>query len=148
MHPACSVCCNFICCFWHLPGFSWLKHKISLKLIINNYSGQFAHKYFISVMQLYLMNLFVALWFWFFFTRDIFCWEKSKWGCCFVFCLCLRNLLFIGLLSDCQTVLVELLVAMVSQRITAEELALLIRLFLEKTPPIVNSPISPSTMLS
>ncbi|XP_049456199.1 lysosomal-trafficking regulator isoform X5 [Epinephelus fuscoguttatus] len=38
-------------------------------------------------------------------------------------------------LTDCQTVLVELLVAMVSQRITAEELALLIRLFLEKTPP-------------
>uniref|UniRef100_A0A3Q2NZ63 Lysosomal trafficking regulator n=1 Tax=Fundulus heteroclitus TaxID=8078 RepID=A0A3Q2NZ63_FUNHE len=36
---------------------------------------------------------------------------------------------------DCQTVLVELLVAMLSQRITAEELALLIRLFLEKTPP-------------
>lgn len=52
---------------------------------------------------------------------------------------CLRNLLFIGLHSDCQTVLVELLVAMVSQRITAEELALLIRLFLEKTPPTVNS---------
>lgn len=52
---------------------------------------------------------------------------------------CLRNLLFIGPHSDCQTVLVELLVAMVSQRITAEELALLIRLFLEKTPPIVNS---------
>uniref|UniRef100_A0A3P8W4F7 Lysosomal trafficking regulator n=1 Tax=Cynoglossus semilaevis TaxID=244447 RepID=A0A3P8W4F7_CYNSE len=38
-------------------------------------------------------------------------------------------------LTECQTVLVELLVAMVSQRITAEELALLIRLFLEKTPP-------------
>ncbi|XP_067381634.1 lysosomal-trafficking regulator isoform X1 [Channa argus] len=37
--------------------------------------------------------------------------------------------------TDCQTVLVELLVAMVSQRIIAEELALLIRLFLEKTPP-------------
>ncbi|KAM4591197.1 lysosomal-trafficking regulator isoform 2-T4 [Odontesthes bonariensis] len=37
--------------------------------------------------------------------------------------------------TDCQTVLVELLVAMVSQRITAEELALVIRLFLEKTPP-------------
>uniref|UniRef100_A0A669DYE6 Lysosomal trafficking regulator n=2 Tax=Oreochromis niloticus TaxID=8128 RepID=A0A669DYE6_ORENI len=37
--------------------------------------------------------------------------------------------------TDCQTVLVELLVAMVSQRITAEELALLSRLFLEKTPP-------------
>uniref|UniRef100_UPI003AAA8FA9 lysosomal-trafficking regulator n=1 Tax=Centroberyx gerrardi TaxID=166262 RepID=UPI003AAA8FA9 len=37
--------------------------------------------------------------------------------------------------KDCQTVLVELLVAMVSQRMTAEELALLIRLFLEKTPP-------------
>ncbi|XP_068182991.1 lysosomal-trafficking regulator isoform X2 [Antennarius striatus] len=36
---------------------------------------------------------------------------------------------------DCQTVLVELLVAMVSQQITAEELALLIRLFLEKNPP-------------
>lgn len=52
---------------------------------------------------------------------------------------CLRNLLFIGLHSDCQTVLVELLVAMVSQRITAEELALLIRLFLEKTPPTVNN---------
>uniref|UniRef100_A0A671VL17 Lysosomal trafficking regulator n=1 Tax=Sparus aurata TaxID=8175 RepID=A0A671VL17_SPAAU len=48
---------------------------------------------------------------------------------------CLRNLLFIGLHSDCQTVLVELLVAMVSQRIIAEELALLIRLFLEKNPP-------------
>lgn len=45
---------------------------------------------------------------------------------------------FLVLLSDCQTVLVELLVAMVSQRITAEELALLIRLFLEKTPPTVN----------
>ncbi len=59
---------------------------------------------------------------------------------------CLCNLLFTGLLSDCQTVLVELLVAMVSQRITAEELALLIRLFLEKTPPTVNSPISHSTM--
>ncbi|KAM6997778.1 LOW QUALITY PROTEIN: lysosomal-trafficking regulator [Tautogolabrus adspersus] len=39
--------------------------------------------------------------------------------------------------TDCQMVLVELLVAMVSQRITAEELALLIRLFLEKTPPTV-----------
>uniref|UniRef100_A0A3Q3VK87 Uncharacterized protein n=1 Tax=Mola mola TaxID=94237 RepID=A0A3Q3VK87_MOLML len=37
--------------------------------------------------------------------------------------------------TDCQTMLVDLLVAMVSQRITAEELALLIRLFLEKTPP-------------
>ncbi|KAG7272557.1 hypothetical protein CRUP_004732 [Coryphaenoides rupestris] len=36
----------------------------------------------------------------------------------------------------CQVVLVELLVAMVSQRITAEELALLIRLFMEKTAPI------------
>lgn len=46
---------------------------------------------------------------------------------------------FIGQLADCQTVLVELLVAMVSQRITAEELALLIRLFLEKTPPTVNT---------
>lgn len=46
--------------------------------------------------------------------------------------------IFLVLLSDCQTVLVELLVAMVSQRITAEELALLIRLFLEKTPPTVN----------
>ncbi|KAM9847900.1 lysosomal-trafficking regulator [Aulostomus maculatus] len=38
-------------------------------------------------------------------------------------------------LKDCQTVIMELMVAMVSQRITAEELALLIRLFLEKTPP-------------
>ncbi|XP_054654691.1 lysosomal-trafficking regulator isoform X6 [Dunckerocampus dactyliophorus] len=38
-------------------------------------------------------------------------------------------------LIDCQTVIVELLVAMVRQRITAEELALLIRLFLDKTPP-------------
>ncbi|KAM9559275.1 lysosomal-trafficking regulator [Salvelinus alpinus] len=37
--------------------------------------------------------------------------------------------------EDCQTVLVELLVAMMSQRITAEELALLIRLFQEKNPP-------------
>uniref|UniRef100_A0A4W4F2U4 Lysosomal trafficking regulator n=1 Tax=Electrophorus electricus TaxID=8005 RepID=A0A4W4F2U4_ELEEL len=36
---------------------------------------------------------------------------------------------------ECQTVLLELLVAMVSSRITAEELALLIRLFLEKAPP-------------
>lgn len=52
---------------------------------------------------------------------------------------CLRNTLFIDLHADCQSVLVELVVAMVSQRITAEELALLIRLFLEKTPPTVNS---------
>ncbi|KAF6725608.1 Lysosomal-trafficking regulator [Oryzias melastigma] len=37
--------------------------------------------------------------------------------------------------TDCQTVLTELLVAMVTERITSEELALLIRLFLEKTPP-------------
>uniref|UniRef100_A0A3B3DVL9 Lysosomal trafficking regulator n=1 Tax=Oryzias melastigma TaxID=30732 RepID=A0A3B3DVL9_ORYME len=37
--------------------------------------------------------------------------------------------------QDCQTVLTELLVAMVTERITSEELALLIRLFLEKTPP-------------
>ncbi|XP_046885311.1 lysosomal-trafficking regulator isoform X3 [Hypomesus transpacificus] len=37
--------------------------------------------------------------------------------------------------TDCQALLVELLVAMVSKRITAEELALLICLFLEKTPP-------------
>lgn len=49
------------------------------------------------------------------------------------------------LLSDCQTVLVELLVAMVSQRITAEELALLIRLFLEKTPPTVNRAVTPQS---
>uniref|UniRef100_A0A672REL5 Lysosomal trafficking regulator n=1 Tax=Sinocyclocheilus grahami TaxID=75366 RepID=A0A672REL5_SINGR len=39
------------------------------------------------------------------------------------------------LLIDCQTILMELLVAMVSDRITAEELALLTRLFLDKTPP-------------
>ncbi|XP_073729606.1 lysosomal-trafficking regulator isoform X2 [Misgurnus anguillicaudatus] len=37
--------------------------------------------------------------------------------------------------KECQTMLVELLVAMMSDRITAEELALLTRLFLEKTPP-------------
>uniref|UniRef100_A0A8C2J1I4 Lysosomal trafficking regulator n=1 Tax=Cyprinus carpio TaxID=7962 RepID=A0A8C2J1I4_CYPCA len=37
--------------------------------------------------------------------------------------------------KGCQTILMELLVAMVSDRITAEELALLTRLFLEKTPP-------------
>ncbi|XP_035260055.1 lysosomal-trafficking regulator-like isoform X3 [Anguilla anguilla] len=37
--------------------------------------------------------------------------------------------------EECQAVLVELLVAMVSVRITAEELALLVRLFLEKAPP-------------
>ncbi|XP_041921908.1 lysosomal-trafficking regulator isoform X3 [Alosa sapidissima] len=37
--------------------------------------------------------------------------------------------------EECQSVLVDLLVAMVSERITAEELALLVRLFLEKTPP-------------
>lgn len=85
----------------------------------------------------------------------IFCWEQSR-DAVFVFFACgvlvhaqvnencLRNLLFIGLHSDCQTVLVELLVAMVSQRITAEELALLIRLFLEKTPPTVNSQLSQS----
>lgn len=40
--------------------------------------------------------------------------------------------------SECQTMLMELLVAMLSDRITAEELALLTRLFLEKTPPIVR----------
>lgn len=33
----------------------------------------------------------------------------------------------------------ELLVAMVSDRMTAEELALLTRLFLEKTPPTVSA---------
>ncbi|XP_062851888.1 lysosomal-trafficking regulator isoform X2 [Trichomycterus rosablanca] len=37
--------------------------------------------------------------------------------------------------EECQTVLVELLVAMANDKITAEEVALLIRLFLEKTPP-------------
>ncbi|RXN09374.1 lysosomal-trafficking regulator isoform X1 [Labeo rohita] len=37
--------------------------------------------------------------------------------------------------KECQTILMELLVAMVSDRMTAEELALLTRLFLEKTPP-------------
>uniref|UniRef100_A0A8C9VAR7 Lysosomal trafficking regulator n=1 Tax=Scleropages formosus TaxID=113540 RepID=A0A8C9VAR7_SCLFO len=37
--------------------------------------------------------------------------------------------------SDCQALLLELLVAMVSERITGEELAMLIRLFLEKSPP-------------
>ncbi|KAI4900261.1 hypothetical protein NFI96_016679 [Prochilodus magdalenae] len=37
--------------------------------------------------------------------------------------------------KECQTLLVELLVAMVNNRMTAEELALLIRLFLDKTPP-------------
>uniref|UniRef100_A0A4W5MF97 Uncharacterized protein n=1 Tax=Hucho hucho TaxID=62062 RepID=A0A4W5MF97_9TELE len=41
--------------------------------------------------------------------------------------------------EDCQTVLVELLVAMMSQQITAEELALLIRLFQEKNPPAVSN---------
>ncbi|XP_036430615.1 lysosomal-trafficking regulator isoform X4 [Colossoma macropomum] len=37
--------------------------------------------------------------------------------------------------KECQAVLVELLVALVNNRMTAEELALLIRLFLAKTPP-------------
>ncbi|XP_059421650.1 lysosomal-trafficking regulator isoform X3 [Carassius carassius] len=37
--------------------------------------------------------------------------------------------------KECQTILMELLVAMVSDRMTSEELALLTRLFLEKTPP-------------
>lgn len=55
---------------------------------------------------------------------------------------CCCNWLITVLLSGCQTVLVELLVAMVSQRITAEELALLIRLFLEKTPPTVNRAVT------
>uniref|UniRef100_A0A8C1V4L3 Lysosomal trafficking regulator n=1 Tax=Cyprinus carpio TaxID=7962 RepID=A0A8C1V4L3_CYPCA len=41
--------------------------------------------------------------------------------------------------NECQTILMELLVAMVSDRITAEELALLTRLFLEKTPPTVSA---------
>lgn len=54
---------------------------------------------------------------------------------CGVLCIVLLNLFF----TECQTVLVELLVAMVSNRITAEELALLIRLFLDKTPPIVSA---------
>ncbi|XP_033874007.3 lysosomal-trafficking regulator-like isoform X2 [Acipenser ruthenus] len=38
-------------------------------------------------------------------------------------------------LAECQGVLVELLVALVSSRISSEELSLLIRIFLEKTPP-------------
>ncbi|KAF7710729.1 hypothetical protein HF521_009601 [Silurus meridionalis] len=37
--------------------------------------------------------------------------------------------------KECQTLLVELLVSMVKDRITAEEVALLIHLFLEKAPP-------------
>ncbi|XP_060781470.1 lysosomal-trafficking regulator isoform X4 [Neoarius graeffei] len=37
--------------------------------------------------------------------------------------------------KECQTLLVELLVSMVKDRITAEEVALLLHLFLEKTPP-------------
>uniref|UniRef100_A0A8C9RJI1 Lysosomal trafficking regulator n=1 Tax=Scleropages formosus TaxID=113540 RepID=A0A8C9RJI1_SCLFO len=38
-------------------------------------------------------------------------------------------------IEECQALLLELLVAMVSERITGEELAMLIRLFLEKSPP-------------
>ncbi|XP_033860360.3 lysosomal-trafficking regulator-like isoform X8 [Acipenser ruthenus] len=38
-------------------------------------------------------------------------------------------------LEECQGVLVELLVALVSSHISSEELSLLIRIFLEKTPP-------------
>lgn len=83
----------------------------------------------------------------FYFNSYIFHWQQGRQWCWFAFFLvhaqvnenCSCNLLFVGLHPDCQTVLVELLVAMVSQRITAEELALLIRLFLEKTPPTVNS---------
>lgn len=41
--------------------------------------------------------------------------------------------------AECQTILVELLVTMLSDSITAEELALLTRLFLEKTPPTVST---------
>lgn len=41
-------------------------------------------------------------------------------------------------LTECQTLLVELLVSMVKDRITAEEVALLIHLFLDKTPPTVR----------
>uniref|UniRef100_A0A672PLE3 Lysosomal trafficking regulator n=1 Tax=Sinocyclocheilus grahami TaxID=75366 RepID=A0A672PLE3_SINGR len=41
--------------------------------------------------------------------------------------------------KGCQTILMELLVAMVSDRMTSEELALLTRLFLEKTPPTVSA---------
>ncbi|XP_048862942.1 lysosomal-trafficking regulator isoform X4 [Brienomyrus brachyistius] len=37
--------------------------------------------------------------------------------------------------KGCQVLLMELLVAMLSERITAEELSMLIRLFLEQTPP-------------
>ncbi|XP_027006009.2 lysosomal-trafficking regulator isoform X2 [Tachysurus fulvidraco] len=37
--------------------------------------------------------------------------------------------------KDCHTLLVELLISMVKDRITAEEVSLLIHLFLEKTPP-------------
>ncbi|XP_077073466.1 lysosomal-trafficking regulator isoform X2 [Siphateles boraxobius] len=37
--------------------------------------------------------------------------------------------------KECQTILMDLLVSMLSDSITAEELALLTRLFLEKTPP-------------
>ncbi|TTI76904.1 Lysosomal-trafficking regulator [Bagarius yarrelli] len=57
---------------------------------------------------------------------------------------CVKTLLtgFTDLLSqsnpsykDCQTLLMDLLVLMVKDRTTAEELALIIQLFLEKTPP-------------
>ncbi|XP_028844512.1 lysosomal-trafficking regulator isoform X1 [Denticeps clupeoides] len=37
--------------------------------------------------------------------------------------------------EECQTFVVELLVTMVSERITAEELSLLLHIFLEKSPP-------------
>ncbi|XP_048843336.1 lysosomal-trafficking regulator-like isoform X2 [Brienomyrus brachyistius] len=38
--------------------------------------------------------------------------------------------------EECQTMLVELLVAMASKSVTQEELVLLVRLFLEKAPPV------------
>ncbi|XP_078069512.1 lysosomal-trafficking regulator isoform X2 [Mustelus asterias] len=38
-------------------------------------------------------------------------------------------------LEECQAVLVELLVTLISSRLSAEELTLFLRLFLEKTPP-------------
>lgn len=40
--------------------------------------------------------------------------------------------------TECQNLLVELLVLMMKDRTTAEEMSLLLHIFLEKTPPIVR----------
>lgn len=85
LHPAYSVCCNFICCYWHLFGLSWLMHKMSVKLRItwDNFS---------SILSL-LFGYFWRTCLWCFSLPEIFSAERkvsgdvvSSFACVYVLC--------------------------------------------------------------